>query len=156
MPSPQEQDQPVETGLSEAATPPKSDPIQFADPISEAEQTAVVSDEPTITEAQMNALQAEAARDDTKRDFTLKVLEARAKKDEPPAPPPPLAPRMADQTNAEIEAGRKMNAHHAALQSRRPVHVPTQADGKSTAVFRPGDYVPDQKKGQGYVQGRNL
>jgi hypothetical protein len=156
MPSPQEQDQPVETGLSAAAPQPNSDPIHFAEPISEAEQTAVVSDEPTITEAQMNALQAEAARDDTKRDFTLKVLEARAKKDEPPAAPPPLAPRMADQTNAEIEAGRKMNEHHASLQARRPVHVPTQADGKSTAVFRPGDYVPDPKKGQGYVQGRNL
>lgn len=104
----------------------------------------------------MDALRAEAGRDETKRDFTLKVLAARAKKEEPPAPPPPLAPRMAEQTNAEIEAGRKMNAHHAALQVHRPKPPGPEHGEKHQAVFRPADYVPDPKKNQGNVQGRNL
>lgn len=139
--------------------PVANEPITFAEPISAADQTAIVADNPDerlISEAQMQALQKEAARDDTKRDFTLKVLAARAKQDQPEAAPPPLAPRIADQTNAEIAAGQKMNAHHAALAVHRPVHVPHPTEGRSTAVFRPGDYVPDQKKGQGNIQARNL
>jgi len=150
----------VETGLEVAQ--PQSDPINFEEPVSAADLTAGVADtpeeaRPLLTEAQMLALQAEASRDDTKRDFTLKVLAARAKKEDEPAPPPPLAPRVVDQTNAEILEGRRLNAHHAALQARRPsVPPPTAADGKTVAVFRPGDYVPDQKKGQGNVRAQNL
>lgn len=148
----------VETGLEAAQEP--SAPINFEEPISAADLTAGVADtpeeaRPLLTEAQMLALQGEAARDDTKRDFTLKVLAARAKKEEEPPAPPPLAPRVVDQTNAEILAGRAMNEHHAALQARRPP-VEKQRGEKHEAVFRPADYVPDQQKGQGYTQGRNL
>lgn len=155
------QEQLVETGLEAVAeaTQPKSDPINFEEPISAADLTAGVADKPedatpVVSVEQLRALQNEAERDNTKRDFTIKVLAARQKNDEPEQPPPPLAPRIAEQTNAEIAAGRKMNAHHAALQVHRP-KVEPELD-KHQAVFRPGDYVPDAKKGQGYVQSRNL
>lgn len=163
MPTETPQDQPVDTGLELLQAPapePKPDKeISFAEPISAADLTAGVADtpeeaRPVLTEAQMAALQAEANRDETKREFTLKVLAARAKKAEPDAPPPPLAPRIAEQTNAEIAAGRKMNEHHASLQVHR--HPPEQTNEKHQAVFRPADYVPDQKKGQGYTQGQKL
>lgn len=155
------QDQPVETGLevAQAPAPQQSEPISFEEPVSAADLTAGVGDKPEdavplVTAEQLRALQTEADRDNTKRDFTLKVLAARAKEAQPEQAPPPLAPRIAEQTNAEIAAGRKMNEHHAALQVHRPKPDPTNE--KHQAVFRPGDYVPDQKKGQGYTQGQKL
>lgn len=157
----QPQDQPVVTGLEVAPepAPQKQDPINFAEPVSAADLTAGVGEKPeeavpVISAEQLRALQNEAAREDLKRDFTLKVLEARKQNDAPEPAPPPLAPRMAEQTNAEIAAGRKMNEHHAALQFHRP--KVEQDRTKHEAVFRPADYVPDQKKGQGNVSGRNL
>lgn len=155
------QDQPVVTGLEaiQAPAPPKSDPISFEEPVSVADLTAGVGDKPEdavplVTADQLRSLQSEADRDNTKRDFTLKVLAARAKEVQPEQAPPPLAPRIAEQTNAEIAAGRKMNAHHEALQVHRPKPDPTNE--KHQSVFRPGDYVPDPKKNQGYVQGQKL
>jgi hypothetical protein len=150
--------QPVEAEAKVEASPEPSAPINFAEPVSAADLVAGVSEDPdkavpVISADQLAALQAQAANDDVKRDFTLKVLAARAKNDVPEPVPPPLAPRVAEQTRAEIEAGRKMNAHHAALAVHRPAPVP---DKNSTPVFRPGDYVPDQKKGQGYTQPRTM
>jgi hypothetical protein len=141
------------------AQAPASKPIKFAEPISAADLVAGSAEKPedalpVVSADQLAALQREAERDDTKRTFTLKVLEARAKQDEPEPAPPPLAPRIANQTNAEIEAGRKMNAHHAALQVHRPPVEKTNE--KHQAVFRPGDYVPDPKKNQGQVRASNL
>lgn len=154
------QDKTVVTGLEAKAEKAKpSPPISFAEPVSEKDLTAGVGDKPedavpVVTADQLAALQKEADRDNTKRDFTLKVLEARKQNDQPEAAPPPLAPRIAEQTNAEIEAGRKMNAHHAALAVHRP--PPDHTNEKHQAVFRPGDYVPDQKKGQGRTSGQRL
>lgn len=162
-PPPEAQPAPVpEQPQAAVAEPaPNTNPISFDEPVSAADLTAGVGDKPEdavplVSAEQLAALQKEAAREDTKRDFTLKVLAARARRDEPEQAPPPLAPRIAEQTNAEIAAGRKMNEHHASLQVHRP-HPPAENHGeKHQSVFRPGDYVPDPKKNQGNVQARNL
>jgi hypothetical protein len=107
---------------------------------------------PLLTSRQLEELQRIAENDNTKRDFVLKVMAARKKNAEPPPAPPPVAPQIAEQTRLEIEAGRKMNAHHAALAVRRPPPAPVKDD----AVFRPGDWVPDQLKGQGYNQPKTM
>lgn len=145
----------VETGLG--ASPDKSAPINFAEPISAADQTAAVADNPQdqlISEAQMAELQRVARHDNVKRDFTLKVLAAR-QPPPPDAPPPPLAPRVVDQTNAEIAAGRKMNEHHAALQARRPAQVQnTKVDGHTVSVYRPEEF--DEYKASFKSQGQTV
>lgn len=148
----------VETGLEAAQD--KSAPISFEEPISAADLTAGVGDKPEdalppISQAELAELQRVAGHENAQRDFTHAVLAARTPPPEPVAPPP-LAPRIVDQTNAEIEAGRKMNAHHAALAVHRPAPVLQEHGEKTVAVFRPNDFVPDQAKGQGYTQGRNL
>lgn len=148
----------TETGLAPKVE--QNEPIQFKEPVSAADQVAVVADSPqeqAISEKSLDILRAAANNEDLKRDFTLKVLAARAKHDEAPAATPSLAPRVIDQTNAEMEAGRKMNEHHAALAVHRPAApAPHPNEATTTSVFRPADYVPDQVKGQGYTQGRGL
>jgi hypothetical protein len=47
-----------------------------------------------------------------------------------------LAPRIAEQTNAEIAAGRKMNEHHAALAVHRPPVGP--GERKASGGIPPG------------------
>lgn len=135
------------------AAPDKSAPITFVEPISADDQVAVVSDSPTISDAELAELQRQADMENEKRDFTLAVLKAREPV-EVPVVPAPVAPRIAAQTAAEMEAGRKMNEHHAKIAVRRP--PPEDQNTGTTAVFRPGDYVPDQKKGQGNIQARDL
>lgn len=159
---------PAARPVAEAASaeaPPNTAPIQIADdtPPPQVAKDFAVSDEkpadfvePVIDAASMEKLQAEAKRDDVKRDFTLKILEARKPKPEPQVEPPPLAPRVVEQTNAELAAGRAMVAKNEELAAARRPRVPEPTDGKVTPVFRPGDYVPDQKKGQGNVQARTL
>lgn len=167
-PAPEALPEPVQAAVQESApaepaptdpAAPSNEPINFAEPISAADLTAGVGNNPEdavplVTAAQLEELQKAAARDDMKRDFTLKVLEARRQQVPVEHPAPPLAPRIAAQTNAEIAAGQKMNEHHAALQKHRP--PPDYTNEKHQEVFRPSDWVPDQKKGQGYTQGRNL
>lgn len=83
-----------------------------------------------------------------KREFTEAVLAART----PEAAPvklSPVAPRILAQTAAEMEAGKRMNAHHESMKAQRPQPKPTKTEGTMTPVFRPSDYVPDQRKGQG-------
>lgn len=162
------------------APPPEatdqSAPIQFADPVSPADLTAGTGETPAaavaaveatlapqekpielgITDKEMSALQAEANRDNIKKDFFDKVHAARVKEHQEPAAPPPIAPRIVDQTNAELQAGAALVAKNEELRVRRSPPVPDNTEGKNTAVFRPGDYVPNQRKGQGNVQGRNL
>lgn len=161
-PAPEAQPEPVQAAVQESAPAepaPSNEPINFAEPISAADLTAGVGNNPEdavplITANQLAELQKAAERDDMKRDFTLKVLAARQQQVPVEQAPPPLAPRIAAQTNAELEAGRKMNEHHAALQKHRP--PPDYTTEKHEAVFRPSDYVPDPKKNQGHVQARNL
>ncbi len=150
--------------LQEAPTPASEEvlpeasvqTIDFPEPPGVADQTVIVhSDREVVTDAQMAALRAAAEQDNTKRDFTLAVLEAR-RPIEPELVPQPIAPRIVDQTNAEMAAGRaavaKADEHYA--RHGRPK---SQEEVTNTvSVFRPEDYVPDQKKGQGYTDGRSL
>lgn len=141
------------------AQPDPTAPINFAEPVSEADLTAAVGDKPEdvahpfVSEQEMDALYKEAHRDDAQRDFTLKVLKAR----EPVVDthvPPPVCDRVAEQTRAEMAAGAKMNKHYEDLHARHGRPRPQEPESK--AVFRPGDYVPDPKKNQGHVGARNL
>ena len=157
---PQVQTEPIPSETPDQSPVP-SQPISFTDPVSPADQVAAVSDTAPegfglvtgpVTPEQMDALHAEANRDNIKADFVRKVMEARAKAAEPPPPPQPVAPAIAEQTKAEQEAGRQAVARHAeqARIHRRPAPEPQT----STAVFRPADYVPDQRKGQGYIKSQ--
>lgn len=146
--------------------PEQSQPINFAD-TTEPKVAAVVTDEapegfqdpvPEITERELYTLQREAQRENEKRDFFAKLQAARAPKPQPEYVPPPLAPRLAEQIKAELAAGAAAVARHEENRARRPQPAPNPEpwEGKVEAVFRPRDYVPDQKKGQGNVQARNL
>lgn len=159
---------PAARPVAEAASaeaPPNTAPIQFQDdtPQAQVAKEFAVSDEkpadfqdPVITDREMQKLQEEAGRENAKRDFTLKVLEARKPRPEPEFVPPPLAPRVAAQTQAELAAGAALVAKNEELAAARRPRVADPTEGKVTPVFRPGDYVPDQKKGQGNVQARTL
>lgn len=142
------------------APPPPSPPISFAEPAAQLADGAVVSDEkpagfqdPVVSPQELAALHAEANRENQKRNFVQQVLAART---QPPEPvyDAPVAPRIIEQTNAELEAGRALVAKNEQLQAARR---PPQAEPEgSKPVFRPADYVPDQKKGQGNTQARTL
>jgi hypothetical protein len=68
---------------------------------------------------------------------------------------PAVPPQIAENTRLEMEAGRKRVAEFEALEAARPKRAPDPTQGGSVAVFRPGDYVPDQKQGQGLVAGNS-
>ena len=93
-------------------------------------------------------------REASKKAFLEKVMEARRKAAAPPPPTQPVPPAVLAQTQAEIAEGKRMQAIHAERAGQRvaPPHDPRE--GNSVAVFRPGDYVPDQKKGQGNTNAR--
>lgn len=132
--------------------------VNFPEPVSAADQTAVIEDTaPQITAAELKELHRQADMENDKRDFVAKVMATREVPVEPPKPAP-LAPRVVSQTQAELEAGKaqvKKNEEH--WRHHHGAGGPKQEeDTKTVAVFRPSDYVPDQKKGQGQVQARNL
>lgn len=144
------------------ASPEASAPINFAEPDSPATpvEVQVSKDKPAdfvdpdpVSAREAAKLQAQAEREQQKREFFEKVMAAR-QKDAPkdPAPPPPIPDRIRAQIEAEKAAGRKAVAHHESLAVKRVPPPPVKSD----AVFRPADYVPDQRKGQGYVQARTL
>lgn len=96
-----------------------------------------------------------ARRENVKRDFYGRVMEARRRDlQEAPYAPPEVSEAVKNRTNEEMEAGRKAVAARAALDAARPKR-PVENDG-SNAVFRPNDYIPDPKKNQGHVQARTL
>ncbi len=133
--------------------------IDFIDPVSAADLKIVAhEDREVVSEAQMSQLRAAADNDDLKRDFTLQVLAARqlAQDSDKPPPPQPIAPRIQEQTNAEMAAGRAAVAKADEHYSRhgRP-QAPDQPEG-TVAVFRPDDYVPDIKKGQGILSTQSI
>ena len=127
----------------------------------EAEAAKAPVDEPspeasadTRTAAQKADDAAAAARHEAAKQFTERVLAARKPENTEPRPQP-VAPGIVNQTRAEMEAGQKMNEHHANLKLNAPQRKRIDAtEGKNTPVFRPNDYVPDQKKGQGNVGAR--
>lgn len=69
----------------------------------------------------------------------------------------PMPERIRLQTEAEMAAGAAAVAKHAEAQGQRIIVAPSPViEGNMTPVFRPADYVPNQKKGQGNVTATNL
>lgn len=118
-------------------------------------QTAVFEDAPDpapveashgLSDADFYKLHAEATNENDKEDFRQRILDARMQ----PAPsnePPPAHPRILEQTNAELEAGKALVAKNEAMRAARsPNPVNTVREGTMTEVFRPANHVPDPKK----------
>lgn len=120
-------------------------------------QHADVKPEPVLTDREFQALYAAAEQEDMKRDFALKIMEANKPVPEPVQMAGPVPARVMEQTKAEMAAGAAQVAKHAAAEAGRPPRPKDPYnEGRTDAVFRPSDYVPDQKKGQGNVQARTL
>lgn len=124
--------------------------------------------EPTVTavggaEVHMvaipDAIYDTAQEDNRQRTFTHELLAARTPQEGPAYVPPPVCKGILDQTKAEMEAGAKRVAEFAEAEIGRKIITDAHKNDKwvpqgSVPVFRPGDFVPDQRKGQGYVGGR--
>ena len=125
--------------------------------------TIVEPEPPKVETAPVPEAPAENARDRAEREYHEKA-QARiqhfadqmreANKSEIKEPvKQPVASAILEQTKREMEAGRAMNAHHEALKANRPAPKLSAreiaAAGTSTPVFRPDDFVPDPRKGQG-------
>lgn len=142
----------VETGLEQAAASVE------ATPAPEQTTTAVGGAEVAMVNIPKGVYE-EAVEDNRQRKFTLSILEARTPTIVAPYVPPPVPEGIALQTQAEMEAGRKrvseFEANEAVRRQVAEAHKNDRwADKKSTAVFRPGDFVPNQRKGQGNLGGR--
>lgn len=92
--------------------------------------------------------QLHAESDNLQRDFLARVAAAKEAGKPKEYTTPPIPERIAEQTRLEMEAGRRRVAEFAALEASRPKRPGTQ---DTVAVFRPADFVPDQKKGQGVI-----
>lgn len=167
---PNNQDQAVVTGLEPMAQTEPTQELAAPENSPEPEtKTLENSPEPDITEPSKNEpivapalhamaeaeLRGDALRENIKRDFVQRVMEGRRKQEAPPPPVQPMPPRIAEQTLLEQKAGAAQVAraaeHQAAHGGPRP-----NTDGTTKPVFRPADYVPNQKKGQGYLNSRNV
>ena len=95
-------------------------------------------------------LQTEAEDEDRKRDFVAEVFAARETPAAKVYTPPPVPDAVKTQTQLEMEAGRQRVAEFEAIEASRPKRRP-QTNETMQSVFRPADYVPDQKKGQGLI-----
>jgi hypothetical protein len=127
-------------------------------------QTAVIEDAPDVVEAshglsneEFYRLHAAATQENDKADFMKRLITAR----QAPAPvlnleKPQMSERVMEQTNAELAAGAALVEKHAAQQANRAPHPVDKGEGNTVSVFRPADYIPDQKKGQGNVVARTL
>lgn len=124
-------------------------------------QTTVVSEEkpfdPTRSKDEAQVY-SEASELNREHDFVHAILKAREPVHKPEYVPPAPPPAVVTQTQLEMEAGRKRVMEFAAQEiERQEAHERHKNDKwaqkPDTAVFRPDDYVPDQKKGQGNVGG---
>ena len=159
-----DQDQPPET----VATGLLDTPMPKTEPTGLAPESVKVPDAPLVqvaglgddvqakvpevnqvAEAFTKDLQTHAENDNMKHDFMRDVLKARNPEVKEYAPPA-VPPRIAQQTLDEQAAGRERVAHFAELEKSRPKR-PAEANGTMTPVFRPSDFVPDQKKGEGLL-----
>lgn len=140
-PQAQQQEQPVSSGL-----------ISFPDPPSPADQAAAVSDtKPPVDHATAEE-QRLAKLEQQKKDFTERVLASRQPEEKPPVKQP-VAPLIEERTRAEMEAGRKMNAHHEGLKALRPAaKPPAPNEARTEPVFRPENYTFER----GTAQGKQL
>ena len=99
----------------------------------------------------------EAQEVNREKDFVHAIMEARKPPEKPEYVPPAPPPAVLEQTRLEMEAGKKRVAEFAAQEEmRKEVHERNRkdkwADKGSVEVFRPDDYVPDPKKGQGNIK----
>lgn len=98
-------------------------------------------EQPLISPEQLAKLQQEASRENDKQDFIKRVMEAR--KPDPkytPAAPGPVAPRIVEQTNAEMMAGQALVAKNAELQAKRVPPPPDKSEGRTVEVLRPPEF----------------
>lgn len=149
---PTSEPQTAHTTVNEAPT--VADLIGAADP--DAPITfAVTAGLDSMNHQELKDLFSDAENENTKFDFARKLLAVRMEGEKLDAPRPPMAvpPAIAEQTRLEMEAGRAAVAKHAADRLNRPRPQPEEQPG-TVSVFRPEDYVPDQRKGQGHVGAR--
>ena len=159
------QDQVVETGLlGTQASEPEAEPVTASvkmvelpelDRLVEQElqrdRTVQVS-QPTPIPSEVTVdhkTYEEALEDNRKRDFVLAILKAR-QPSQVQQPTQPVIPAMLEQTRREMEAGAARVAFHAEQEAIRPPR-PREDNDTMIPVFRPSDYVPDPKKGEGTV-----
>jgi hypothetical protein len=122
-------------------------------------QTADVSEEKPFdpTRSKEEGKTYDEAQDiNREHDFVKAILKAREPPPVPEHTPPQVPPAIVEQTRLEMEAGRKRMMEFAGEEvARQEAHERHKrdkwADKESTPVFRPDDYVPDQKKGQGNI-----
>lgn len=136
------------------ATPP---PQQSPEPTDVPSNPALAPKPIELTDREFQALHNEASAQNDKQNFLRAIQEANKPPPEPQQFAGPVPLRVAEQTKAEQAAGAALVARQAEIDGQRP---PRPKDpyfqGTNTEVFRPGSFVPDQKKGQGYTQARNL
>ena len=131
----------------------------------EASEPTVVDSEsekatPTAFDLVPASVFADADEDNRRRDFTLAIVEARTPPPEPEQVKQPIPKALAEQTRLEMEAGAKRVAEFAANERERQDAMERHKRDKWQArnneeIFRPGEYVPDQKKNQGHVGGQS-
>ena len=116
---------------------------------------------PIVSSALDAAAAKEQARitqlENEKNAFYQAILAARKQGIPPALITQPVPEHIKTQTQQEMAAGAAQVAKNAEAQGRRiiaPTALPT--DGTMTPVFRPPEYVPDQRKGQGNVSGTPL
>jgi hypothetical protein len=157
---------PTPVAVESAASPPSAaSSMVISDVPIAAPPDAIPVPAAPAAPIQSSALDAAAAKEQArvtqleneKNAFYKAVLEARQQNVPAAIVVPPIPERILAQTELEKAAGAAAVAAHAAAQGRRIIAataLPT--DGTMTPVFRPADFVPDQKKGQGNVSGTPL
>lgn len=127
--------------------PPPSQPPQEAGATQIPANIVIDPKVPHVSEVHKRELVREQARADELR---AKLLGTVAKRNLPPVEPKaqPVPAAIAEQTRLEMEAGRKMNDHHAGVRSIPPRRIDPR-EGTSVPVFRPADYVPPLTKSPG-------
>jgi hypothetical protein len=98
----------------------------------------------------------EAMAQNREHEFVTAIMAARNPPEVKEYVAPEVPPAIAAQTKLEMEAGAKRVMEFAGQEiERQEAHERHRrdrwADKESVPVFRPDDYVPDQKKGQGNI-----
>ena len=149
----------AETAAERAfAEPIKLDPVHLH---TAGVTRVIVADDPNVvaqlTEEELRARQGESHAAHTNREVYERIL---ASRNAPPAVqiPQPVAKRITDQTTAEMKEGARISAIHAERSRTIPRSQPSQrevaAQGTTTPVFRPADFVPDPTRNQGDVRAQ--
>lgn len=131
-------DVPAETEAERAF----AQPIKLLEPQHLHTAATIVGDDP-------NAV-VESAVAQSNREIYERIITSR---NQPPAvpTPQPVAKRIHDQTRAEMAEGARISAIHAersrTVPRPRPSPREVAAQGTSTPVFRPADFIPGQNQG---------